>query len=67
MMNITKLPIDKKFQANGELSKRMLELIHEYDGEISLAEAIGVIEIVKLTLIGEQESQQWAISYQMKF
>nr|WP_282554856.1 hypothetical protein [Providencia stuartii] len=67
MMNITKLPIDKKFQANGELSKRMLELIHEYDGEISLAEAIGVIEIVKLTLIGEQESQQWVISYQMKF
>ncbi|AFH95178.1 TPA: hypothetical protein ACHWKK_003278 [Providencia stuartii] len=57
-MNITKLPIDKKFQANGELSKRLLELIHEYDGEISLAEAIGVIEIVKLTLIGEQESQQ---------
>ncbi|EMG9574896.1 TPA: hypothetical protein ACKRFF_001227 [Providencia stuartii] len=56
MMNITKLPIDKKFQANGELSKRLLELIHEYDGEISLAEAIGVIEIVKLTLIGEQES-----------
>ncbi|MEQ4714707.1 hypothetical protein ABN057_20645 [Providencia alcalifaciens] len=56
MMKIVKLPVDKKFQANGELSKRMLELIHEYDGEISLAEAIGVIEIVKLTLIGEQES-----------
>nr|WP_282554854.1 hypothetical protein [Providencia stuartii] len=67
MMRVVKLPVDKKFQSNGELSKRLLELIHEYDGEISLAEAIGVIEIVKLTLIGEQESQQWAISYQMKF
>lgn len=55
-MKIVKLPVDKKFQANGELSNRMIELIHEYDGEISLAEAIGVIEIVKLTLIGEQES-----------
>ncbi|HGY4644327.1 hypothetical protein [Providencia stuartii] len=58
MMRVVKLPVDKKFRSNGELSKRMLELIHEYDGEISLAEAIGVIEIVKLTLIGEQESQQ---------
>ncbi|MFW0927222.1 hypothetical protein [Providencia sp. VP23HZSY-1] len=55
-MNITKLPFDKKFQANGELSKRILELIHEYDGEISLAEAVGVLEIVKLKLIDEQES-----------
>ncbi|MDC9749053.1 hypothetical protein [Proteus mirabilis] len=56
MMRIVKLPVDKKFQSNGELAKQILELIHEYDGKISLAEAIGVIEIVKLTLVGEQES-----------
>lgn len=55
-MKIVKLPVEKKFQSNGELSKRILDLIHEYDSEISLAEAIGVIEIVKLTLVGEQES-----------
>ena len=34
----------------GELFERVLGLVHEYDGEIGTAEAIGVLELAKLSI-----------------
>ena len=38
---------------SAELTGRMIELIHEYDGKIPLVAAIGCVELVKDHLINE--------------
>ena len=38
----------------GELFERLDRLILEYDGEIGLAEAIGVLEMLKAKLLSNQ-------------
>ena len=52
MPKIESLPEPKAFAPKaGELAKRIQDLIGEYVGEMSNAEAIGVLEIVKHELL----------------
>lgn len=39
----------------GELAERMKALIYEYSDRMPLATAVGVLDIVKLEIIGEQK------------
>lgn len=52
MADELKLPTPAKIDPKaGELTCRINDLVHEYDGEISLAAAIGALEIVKHYLL----------------
>lgn len=42
---------EKKFPITQELYERLEIVIHDYDGEISLCEAIGTLELLKQSLI----------------
>ena len=45
-MTVLHLPTERKFPLCAELVQRMNELIHEYDGQLGVAECIGCLEIV---------------------
>lgn len=53
-MPISMLPIERKFPLPAELTGRINDLIHEYDGEVGLSEVIGVLEIVKFGLLNQK-------------
>lgn len=38
----------------GELAERVKALVYEYSDRIALATAVGVLDIVKLEILGEQ-------------
>lgn len=42
-----KLPVQPKFSKEQELYSRIQELIHEYDGEVSLVAVLGVLDLAK--------------------
>lgn len=50
MTNIIKLRGGEHFAIEAELADRLRKIILEYDGRISLASAIGVLEVVKIEL-----------------
>ncbi|CAI1047679.1 hypothetical protein [Serratia entomophila] len=54
-MTVLHMPTEKRFPKAGELASRIREMIIEYNGEIGLAEALGVLELVKIELINGQE------------
>jgi len=39
----------------GELVQRIIALVHEYDGEMSRAAAVGALEFAKMALINEDD------------
>lgn len=51
MDKITKLGAAVKRPQAGELAGRIQDLLAEYDGEMGVAEAVGVLECVKHTLL----------------
>ncbi|MHA3345262.1 hypothetical protein [Yersinia pseudotuberculosis] len=51
------LPVERKFPLPAELTGRINDLIHEYDGEIGLSEVLGVLEIVKFGLLNQQTNE----------
>ncbi|MEG0421416.1 MAG: hypothetical protein RR589_11030 [Hafnia sp.] len=51
MTNVVDLGKEKKFPITQELYERLESVIHDYDGEISLCEALGTLELVKGKLI----------------
>ena len=52
MNNVKNLPNPVNYSpVAAELFDRIKNLVHEYDGEIGLVEAIGAIELVKLSVI----------------
>lgn len=52
MSSISELPDPKAYAPKAaELVGRINDLIAEYDGEMSVAEAIGVLEIVKAGIL----------------
>ena len=55
MSNVKSLNKEKKFNKEGELHDRITKLIREYDGEISLVSALGVLEVIKVNLIDSNE------------
>lgn len=57
MTSVVDLGKEKKFPITQELYERLESVIHDYDGEISLCEAIGTLELLKQSLIeGAKES-----------
>lgn len=48
---------EKKFPICAEVIKRLSDVLHEYDGEIGLAEAIGILELMKHSLINDASSE----------
>jgi hypothetical protein len=48
--NVINLNVNKTFPKQRELSKRILDLIKEYDKELSNAEIYGILELVKMGL-----------------
>lgn len=55
MATVIDIGKEKKFPVSAEIVTRLSEVIHEYDGEISLCEAIGILELLKLSLIDDSK------------
>lgn len=55
MAKVIDIGKEKKFPVSGEIIERLSAVIHEYDGEISLCEAIGILELLKLSLIDDSK------------
>jgi len=51
MGDIIKRDFRKKFAKNQELADKIFDVLDEYDGEMSLAETIGVLRLVEAILI----------------
>ena len=51
MGDIIKRDFNKKFMHNQELADKIFAVLDEYDGEISLAETIGVLRLIETILI----------------
>lgn len=51
MASVVDLGKEKKFPITQELFDRLKEVVHEYDGDISLCEALGTLELLKAGLI----------------
>ena len=57
MSEIIRPNFDTKFGANGDFAQGLYEVVLKYDRQISAAEVIGVLEIVKhYVLLGQQEN-----------
>ncbi|WP_176325871.1 hypothetical protein [Serratia marcescens] len=50
--NVKEFTGSKVFQQNQDLFEQLSEVIDDFKGKISMAEAIGVLEMLKLKLIG---------------
>ncbi|POU43940.1 hypothetical protein C3374_22545 [Pantoea sp. PSNIH4] len=53
MTSVVDLGKEKKFPITQELYERLESVIHDYDGEISLCEAIGTLELLKQSLMSK--------------
>lgn len=53
MASVVELGKEKKFPITQELFDRLSDVVHEYDGDISLCEALGTLELLKSVLISE--------------
>jgi hypothetical protein len=49
--NVIKGNFNTKFVKNAELAEKIYDVIGEYSDQISLAELIGILEIVKLEVV----------------
>ena len=46
-----KFPAQPKFSKEQELYSRLHDLVHEYDGELSMVAVVGSVELLKLHVI----------------
>lgn len=44
---VARLPVERTFAVEGELAKRLKEVIYSYEGQISVVATVGVLELVK--------------------
>ena len=51
MGDVIKRNFNKKFAKNQELADKIFEALDEYDGEISLAETIGILRLIEACLV----------------
>jgi len=49
--DVIKRNFNKKFAKNQELADKIFEALDEYDGEISLAETIGILRLIEACLV----------------
>jgi hypothetical protein len=54
MSNVTKMPLN---YVTDRLTKELKSKIYEYVGQLNVAEAVGVLEILKVEIIEEQASE----------
>ena len=45
--NVVNLGVGKKFPVEQELFEKILDCIHEYDGDVSLVEVVGILDLAK--------------------
>lgn len=53
-MNILRPEFDKTFVTNGDFAEALYNVVLDYDRQISAAEVIGVLEIVKTLVLQKQ-------------
>jgi len=46
-----KFPTQPKFSKEQELYSRLHDLVHEYDGELSMVAVVGIVELLKLHVV----------------
>lgn len=46
-----KFPKEPKFSKEQELYSRLHNLVHEYDGELSMVAVVGIVELLKLHVV----------------
>ena len=46
-----KFPVQPKFSKEQELYSRLHDLVHEYDGELSMVAVVGIVELLKLHVV----------------
>lgn len=51
MKNVIDMGKEKRFPVNGELVKELNKVIDSFSGRVSLVEAVGAIELVKIGVI----------------
>jgi len=51
MGDVIKQNFNKKFAKNQALADKIFEVLDEYDGEISLAETVGVLRLIEACLV----------------
>lgn len=51
MDNTIQFPKEPKFSKEQELYSRLYDLVHEYDGELSMVAVVGIVELLKLHVI----------------
>ncbi len=56
MKNVIDMGKEKKFPVNGELVKELNKVIDSFVGRISLVEAVGALELVKIGVIDKAKS-----------
>ena len=54
MKNITKVNFNTNFSVLEDIENDFVSIIQKYDGQVSLAAFIGLLEIVKSNLLKEQ-------------
>jgi hypothetical protein len=57
MDNVTKANFNTRFPLQEELEQDIAKLIEKYDGQMSLAQFIGVLGIVKYSLLAGHSNQ----------
>jgi hypothetical protein len=56
-MTVLRPEFDKRYVTNGEFAEALYKVVLEYDQQLSAAEVLGVLEIVKnYVLQGQKES-----------
>jgi len=50
---VSNLGKPKRYPVNGELCGRLSEIIEEYEGRVSTAEVIGLLEMLKISIYNE--------------
>lgn len=51
MNNTVQFPKEPKFSKEQELYSRLHDLVHEYDGELSMVAVVGIIELLKMHVV----------------
>lgn len=48
---VQSLPVDKNYAVESEMARRITELVFEYSGQVSTVAAVGVLELIKHSLL----------------
>jgi hypothetical protein len=57
MNNVKSINKEKVFSKEGELMNRISSLISEYDGELSLVSVLGILDLKKIELFVDANSE----------